>query len=457
MLKQAERRCLPRARGLRVLRRGSHQLTQNGSTSVAGDSSGGDESDSNVNISWLANCRRKRSHEGSHSLKRDPMIQIVDVKWESLDEAIETSDQSCQIRFWFEDWPVGQIRNHGAPGRALTPRSLAESAVDPDVLARAVAGVARNIDRGTQGDASIVICTRNRPEALARCLTSLAEQTLTPRQIIVVDNAPSDTKTRVVARNAGVEYHQEKRPGLDIARNTGIRAASSSIVAFTDDDVLLHPRWLERLVAAFDDDEVGGVTGLVLPSELRTEAQIIFEDHWGFGRGFARIDFGPQFYAADRLTGCPAWEIGAGASMAFRRKLFDVIGNFDERLDAGAAGCSGDSEFWHRLLAHDFICRYEPGAVAFHFHRRDLPDLSRQIYYYMRGHAAALLVQYERTGNWGNMHRLFRIMPSYYRRRLVNRLRSGVRDDNRFLYQEIGGFASGVLYYLRHRRTSHSQ
>jgi len=48
---------------------------------------------------------------------------------------------------------------------------------------------------------------------------------------------------------------------------------------------------------------------------------------------------------------------------------------------------------------------YEPAAVAFHYHRREFAGLSQQIFAYMRGHAAALLVQYERSGNLGNLRR----------------------------------------------------
>ena len=108
-----------------------------------------------------------------------------------------------------------------------------------------------------------------------------------PDQVVVVDNASCDDgRTRAVALAAGVDYVREDRPGLDIARNRGVRAATGDIVAFTDDDVRLHPRWLERLTAAFDADRIMAVTGLVLPAELETPAQIHFEKYWGFGRGY---------------------------------------------------------------------------------------------------------------------------------------------------------------------------
>lgn len=165
-------------------------------------------------------------------------------------------------------------------------------------------------------------------------------------------------------------------------------------------------------MAAFDFEEILAVTGLVLPGELETAAQQILECQWGFGRGFVRKDFGPLFYETRRRDGCPVWEIGAGASMAFRRRVFDVAGPFDERLDVGATGCSGDCEFWYRILHHRGTCRYEPKAVAFHYHRRSFEALAGQIRAYMRGRAAALLVQYERTREPGNLKRLFLTLPA---------------------------------------------
>jgi glycosyltransferase involved in cell wall biosynthesis len=98
-----------------------------------------------------------------------------------------------------------------------------------------------------------------------------------------------------------------ERPGLDFARNAGAGAANGEIVAYTDDDVQLHPRWLDRLVSAFDTPEVMAVTGLVLPAELETEAQLHFETYWGFGRGYRRIDFSSVFFESDAQNLVSRW------------------------------------------------------------------------------------------------------------------------------------------------------
>jgi hypothetical protein len=136
----------------------------------------------------------------------------------------------------------------------------------------------------------------------------------------------------------------------------------------------------------------------------------------------------------------------------FDREVFEKVGFFDERLGAGAAGCSDDSEFWHRVLTHGGVCRYEPSAVAYHFHRRDWAGLSDQIFYYMRGHAAALLVQFERSGDLGNLRRALLTMPLMYARRTVRYLVKKPAECDRFLGREIAGYFSGLFFYLHHSR-----
>jgi GT2 family glycosyltransferase len=267
-------------------------------------------------------------------------------------------------------------------------------------------------------------------------------------EVIVVDNGSRGHQTRDVTLAAGVEYVRESRPGLDIARNTGFTTARSEIVAFTDDDTELHPCWLERLVGAFDAEEILAVTGLVLPAELDTQAQWMFEESWGFGRGYARRDFGPAFYQATRSQGTPTWEFGAGANMAFRRSAMDAVGLFDERLGAGAAGCSDDSEYWYRIVSAGWTCRYEPSAVVFHHHRADAVRLRSQIFQYMRGHVVALLVQFEKTGDVGNLRRAFVTLPRYYALRAAARLRGRRSPGDELLGTEVLGAVSGVFYYL---------
>src|SRR6202035_4213364 len=108
-----------------------------------------------------------------------------------------------------------------------------------------------------------------------------------------------------------------------------------------------------------------------------------------------------------------------------RRTVFGQIGLFDERLGAGAAGCSEDSEFWYRILDGGGVCAYVPGAAVHHYHREDIESLRRQIYFYMRGHTAALFAQFSDSGRWSNLHRVFLELPFYYGELLLRWLVGG--------------------------------
>jgi len=300
---------------------------------------------------------------------------------------------------------------------------------------------------------SVVICTRNRPLQLESCIRSLLESSDKNFELIVVDNNPdNDLTEKVVARYAGVRYILEPRKGLDIARNTGATAASCSIVAYTDDDVVIDKDWVRNIKCCFRNPKTMAVTGLVMPVALNEWSQYVFERHWGFNKGYKPTTFDRNFFNKHRDVGVPVWDIGAGANMAFRKEVFDLVGLFDERLDVGAAGCSGDSEFWYRILAEGWHCEYHPQLVAYHQHRESTEALYSQIFHYMRGQVASVLVQYENYGHEGDRNRVAKLLPRYYSRRiwsLFRGLHHGISDRNKTLITEIKGCISGYRFYKK--------
>ena len=300
---------------------------------------------------------------------------------------------------------------------------------------------------------SVVVCTHDRAAELSRCLASLARSTEPPDEIVVVDNAPQTQETRRVAMQVpGVRYVAEPRRGLSIARNTGLRAATGELIAFTDDDAVVHPTWAARVRYGLRDPALVALTGLVLPAELATESQLVFEHEFGgFGHGYRVLDFDAEFFRTLRWKGVPVWLVGAGANMAFRRRAFERVGGFDERLGAGAAGCSEDSELWYRLLAAGERCRYDPALVVHHYHRADEAALRAQARAYMRGHVAALLVQYERHRHAGNLLRLGAILPRYYASLLLSGCLHGFTLRTRLVRSELAGCLAGIAYYRAQR------
>ena len=340
----------------------------------------------------------------------------------------------------------------GATGPGTRPGPPAESSDDRWSTLRAVTRplsklrerqpVAPLVSDGV----SVVVCTRDRPRQVQASLESVLRSTTAPKEIVVVDNAPDRPAGAAAIRAIpGVTYVPEPRPGLSVARNTGIAHCTGDVIAFTDDDAEVHPGWIAALEPAFADPDVMAVTGLVLPAALDTEAQVAFERFvGGFNRGYRPRTYDESFVARTRARGVPVWEMGAGANMAVRRRAFELVGPFDVRLGAGAAGCSEDTELWYRLLAEGWKCRYEPSAVVFHHHRSEVTALERQAFDYLRGHTAALWVQFARYRHWGNVRRAVLTLPPSLTGRLARHVLVSSPLERRVARAELAGHLAGL-------------
>lgn len=236
---------------------------------------------------------------------------------------------------------------------------------------------------------SVVICTRDRAAGLAECVRRVAEQEYPSYEIVVVDNAPADeaaVPAALATLDVPVRYLQESRAGLSWARNAGWRTARGGIVAFLDDDETPDRYWLAELVRGFAArPDVSCVSGVVLPAELRTEAQQRFEEFGGHskGRGFVPEVFDPG-YPQSPLYPLPPF--GVGANMAFRRAALLDIDGFHVALGAGTpAKGSEDTYAFARVLLGGRTMVYQPTAITRHYHRETLAELESQLHGYGRG------------------------------------------------------------------------
>ncbi len=228
-------------------------------------------------------------------------------------------------------------------------------------------------------DVDVVICTRDRADDLRKCLLDLSAMPQDGQRIFVIDNASATDETRQVAEAfPGITYVRENRPGLDIARNTGLRATDRDIIAFIDDDAAPDRLWLRKLCRNFVNPAVMAAGGLTMAMELETDAQIAFQRFGGFGRGFKRV-----MYDASNCYAFHAWSAGAGVNMALRRAAIAKIGWFDEALDAGTKSLAGgDSDYFRRIINAGWRIAYDPEAVNWHRHRRRMAELERQVFGY---------------------------------------------------------------------------
>lgn len=289
--------------------------------------------------------------------------------------------------------PVGLVQadlDGGDPAAQLAAvareRLGAELAADPEELP-AVAEPAPLV--------TVVIATRERAQLLSRCLESVQALRYPRFEVVVVDNAPeTDSTLTLVKERFGdrVRYVREPMRGLAAAHNRGLAETLGEIVAFTDDDVVVDPGWLDALAAGFADPAVGCVTGLILPASLRTETQVRLEAHGGFSKGFRSRRYSTDSPPADQpLFPFTAGRLGSGANMAFRTESLRAIGGFDPAVGTGTPAKGGDDLLsFFRILVHGYALLYQPQALVWHHHRDRPEDMDGQAFGYGAGLGAYL-------------------------------------------------------------------
>lgn len=355
----------------------------------------------------------------------------------------------AMLVFRYKGAVVGTARVHVIAGRIPSAAIRTEQAKTAwPVWKRLVAEKSRT--RTVLPSATVVVCTRDRPDDLARCLPHLARMAKNGTQVLIVDNCPSDGRTRqLVVEYSGICYIHEPRPGLNVARNRGLRAAQGEVVAFLDDDAIPDAGWLDSLLANFADPMVAVVTGITLPLELETPAQQWFEKTNSFGRGYVR-----RVFETGTTSVLGSGQTGAGVNMAIRREAVSEIGFFDEALDGGTPTMSGgDQEFFSRALARGFRIVYEPAALVWHRHRRDWTELRHTLFGYGVGLFAwwtrALIIEKEITVlYWGSRWFISHILGELIRSVLK---RPGYRPFD-LAMAEFNGAIRGPWRYFRSRK-----
>lgn len=116
---------------------------------------------------------------------------------------------------------------------------------------------------------SIVVCSYNGEKRIADCLNSLLIQTY-PKdlyEIVVVDDCSTDKTKEVVQSFPVTLVSNPVNTGLSEARNVGIRNSKGSIIAFTDDDCVADPKWIETIEPFHKDLNLCGVGGNIIPNK----------------------------------------------------------------------------------------------------------------------------------------------------------------------------------------------
>lgn len=176
---------------------------------------------------------------------------------------------------------------------------------------------------------SVIISSYNRASQLSNALDALCtQQGGVSYEVVVVDNNSTDSTAAVVNSrrllHPHLRYVFEPRQGLPFARNTGVMAAQASILAFTDDDVVVGPEWVSTIKRIFDAhpdiDMLGGRVRPIWPASVPA---------WVTPRQMGPFALGERGDTPQRVNAENAAPCLVGANFAFRRTVFDRVGLFD--------------------------------------------------------------------------------------------------------------------------------
>ena len=208
---------------------------------------------------------------------------------------------------------------------------------------------------------SVIVLNYNGRGFLDGCLTSLASQTYSDFEVIVVDNG---------SRDGSPDYIEENYPWVRLAKNdenlgfsggtnVGIRAAKGEFIITLNNDSRADSRFIEELIKPMADPEVGVCAAKMLFPDGRINSAGICISRSGaaWDRGMFEPDRGQYEFVEEVFGAC------AGAAL-YRREMLDEIGLFDEDFFLYLE----DVDLAFRARLAGWKCLYVPGARVIHHH-----------------------------------------------------------------------------------------
>lgn len=239
---------------------------------------------------------------------------------------------------------------------------------------------------------SVVIATRDRGPSICTTLTSILGQSHQNLELIVFDQSDNDVTERAVApflADPRLRYIRSQTRGLSVARNLGLSAARSDIVAMTDDDCEAGPDWIRTIVDLFQTHpKVAMIFCSVVAGPMDPTKGLI-----------------PVFpFERDRLVKkvdpSVATGFGMGAGMALRRDVAQRLGGFDDMLGAGALFRTGEeTDLAIRFVTHGYHIYQSSSAEVLHYGMRPFHERGGLVrgYTFGLGGAYAKLIK---CGRW---------------------------------------------------------
>ena len=237
---------------------------------------------------------------------------------------------------------------------------------------------------------TVVVPVRNCEKTIGKTLDAIGKLDY-PRdklEVIVVDGISSD-KTKDIVQQYPVRMLTQSAEGLNQARNAGLENSNGEIIAYTDGDCVVSTKWLRKIVANFDDPEVGAVGGNVV-GYRKDNLFAQYADN-----SVIRVmPFSPRRVTLDRLK---PFLYTPGCNMAFRRSALQKAGLFNPKIRHGF----DEFETLERIIRTGSKIVFDPEVMVQHQHRSSLRETMRQAFNYGAGGALLMKMLPETVlGKW---------------------------------------------------------
>jgi glycosyltransferase involved in cell wall biosynthesis len=199
-------------------------------------------------------------------------------------------------------------------------------------------------------DISVVVPVYNGEKYIKRCLESLLDQSIKPREIVVVDDGSEDNSVKIASTFPVKIIRHRRNEGLATARNTGLKEVKTELVAFIDVDCTADPDMLKNMLKNYTAPEIGGVGG-----------RGIEMNNWGLANEYRSV------YSM-QSRGDKKSEVSGlfGLCFSFRREAIEKVGMFDPFFKTN--GEDGDISIRLRKSRYKLI--YDPSIIVYH-HKED--------------------------------------------------------------------------------------
>ncbi len=239
---------------------------------------------------------------------------------------------------------------------------------------------------------SVLVVTYNSAAHLERCLDSVLAQDYAPLELVIVDNASTDTTRAILARyehRARILYN-ERNYGFAGGQNQAIRQSCGEWLLALNPDVVLSPNFVSALVAAGKvDRKVGAVCGKLLrwrPDSSSEFTGIIDCAGMYFTPNLRHMDRGAEQADSSQFDR-EEYVFGAsGAAALYRRKMVQDISVRGEFFDEAFFAYREDADLAWRAQLLGWRCLYSPKAVGWHV-RRVTPERRAELPHEINWHS----------------------------------------------------------------------